>query len=213
MRIKLLAALVLGAVGLVAAPVATAQAAVPTVRSGMAINVDETIVTSTSCTLGAVVSPSKALTAGHCGHVGQVVYTDQGDVIGKITANQITRGLDIAVISLAPHTRAQLDSVAWGAAITKGERVTKMGVTSGFSAGTIADPKPTMRTAYGYSFAPPFLLQNSTVSVRAVLFSREGDSGSGIRDAGGNVVGILSAGASDNDTLVAPVSLLPAGLR
>ncbi|RPA58583.1 hypothetical protein EF294_15595 [Gordonia oryzae] len=214
MRIKLMAAaFVLSAAGLVAAPVASAQAAAPTVRSGMEINVDETIITATSCTLGAVVSPTKALTAGHCGHVGQEVYDEHGVTIGRITANRITKGLDIAVIRLGRNTRAQIDSIGWSAPITKGERVTKNGVTTRFSAGTITDPKPKMRTAYGYSFAPPFLLQNTTISVRALLRSAEGDSGSGIRDAQGNVIGILSAGSSDTDTLIAPVSLLPANLR
>lgn len=214
MRVKLIAALVLSALALVVAPVATAQAAPATaVRSGMKIEVDQSIVTSAVCTLGAVVSAKKAITAGHCGNVGQTVYTDRGVAIGRITANRINRGLDIAVIRLARNTRAQIDVVAWGSGFSKGEWLSKRGVTTGYTTGRVIDPKPTVRSAWGFTFAAPFLLRHTTASIRAQIRSAEGDSGSGVRDSSGRVVGILSAGASSNDTLIAPVSLLPANLR
>lgn len=91
--------------------------------------------------------------------------------------------------------------------------VTKNGVTTGFSRGVVTDPKPTKRTARGIVWAPPFLLQHSTVSVRTNLLSKAGDSGSGVRDASGRIVGILSSGSSDRNTAVAPVSMLPGYLR
>ncbi|AZG45108.1 chymotrypsin family serine protease [Gordonia insulae] len=213
MRIKMLVALVLTALGVVAAPAVTADAAAPSVRSGMRISVDQSIVTEAHCTLGAVISRSKAITAGHCGNVGQVVRDNAGVRIGTISANRITRRLDIAVIALAPRTRVQRDVIDWTSTFRQGGAVSKAGVTTGFGRGVVTDPKPTLRTARGFSFAPPFLIEYPTYSVRSDLLSRSGDSGAGVRDASGRVVGILSAGSSDRNTLIAPVSMLPRHLR
>ncbi|RPA10346.1 hypothetical protein EEB19_09125 [Gordonia sp. OPL2] len=212
MRTRVAVAVLLSALTIGAAPAVSAQAATPMVRSGMAIEVDDTIVTSARCTLGAVLSRTKAITAGHCGDVGQGVFDGSGTRIGTISANQITRRLDIAVIRLAPRSRVVVDTVNWTSGFWRGQKVTKRGVTTGFGSGVITDPRPTVRTAQGFSFAPPFLIRQATVSVRSTLVSQSGDSGAGVRDAAGRVVGILSAG-SGSDTLVAPVSALPASLR
>ncbi|MGV9859333.1 trypsin-like serine protease [Gordonia sp. NPDC003425] len=200
---------ILGAVvATLLAPAATARAAVLPVRSGMEIEVPQTLVTAAECTLGAVVSATDALTAGHCGNVGQDVYTGGGKRIGTIRANRINQGLDIAIIRLAPGTRAVVDPIDWSSGFRKGQTVTKFGVTSGFGRGVITDPRPEVRSARGFSLAPPFLILHDTVSVESSLVSRSGDSGAGVRDASGRVIGILSAG-SDTATLIAPVSLIP----
>ena len=158
---------------LAAAPAVTAEAApATTVRSGMEIDVEESILTQSKCTLGAVVSPTRAITAGHCGEVGRAVYNARGTRIGTISANRITKGLDIAVIRLAPRQRVQVDRIDWNAGFFRGQVVTKNGVTTGFSRGVVTDPKPTKRTARGIVWAPPFLLQHSTVSVRGQRLGR-----------------------------------------
>ncbi|MCH5641791.1 MULTISPECIES: S1 family peptidase [unclassified Gordonia (in: high G+C Gram-positive bacteria)] len=214
MRMKFLAGALLSVGALVAAPAVTAEAAPAlTVRSGMEIDVEETIVTASECTLGAVLSPRKALTAGHCGEVGRGVYDARGNRIGTITANRIAKGLDIAVITLVPRARVQIDRINWSGQFFRGQPVSKNGVTTGFGRGVVTDPKPTKRTARGFVYAPPFLLQHSTISIRTSLLSKAGDSGSGVRDASGRIVGIVSSGASDRATAVAPVSYLPGYLR
>ncbi|WP_244176084.1 trypsin-like serine protease [Gordonia lacunae] len=205
----LVAATGLAAVGV---PAATADAATTTVRSGMKITVDETIVTSTSCTLGAVISTSKALTAGHCGNVGQVVYSASGARVGTITANRITRQLDIAVITLAPRVASQQDAIDWDASFWRGQAVSKAGITTGYGQGVITEPRPVLRRAYGFSLAPPFVNQHATYSVDTTLRSEAGDSGAGVRDGRGRVVGILSSG-DERSTAIAPVSKLPRDLR
>ncbi|MBY4572759.1 hypothetical protein ACN94_03970 [Gordonia paraffinivorans] len=198
--------------GLVVAPAVTADAAVPKVRAGMEINVDETLITASSCTLGAVVSETKALTAGHCGKVGQVVYDRGGAPIGKITANEITRKLDIAVITLASHVATKLDVVGWNAVLEAGQPISKFGITTGHGTGQIIDSRPELITSQGFSLAPPFFLEQDTYSVKTTLRSQSGDSGAGVRDADGRVVGILSSG-DDEHTFIAPVSRLPMRLR
>lgn len=214
MRRRFMAGVLLSVGMLAAAPAVTAEAApATTVRSGMEIDVEESILTQSKCTLGAVVSPTRAITAGHCGEVGRAVYNARGTRIGTISANRITKGLDIAVIRLAPRQRVQVDRIDWNAGFFRGQVATKNGVTTGFSRGVVTDPKPTKRTARGIVWAPPFLLQHSTVSVRTNLLSKAGDSGSGVRDASGRIVGILSSGSSDRNTAVAPVSMLPGYLR
>ncbi|WP_312035790.1 hypothetical protein [Gordonia paraffinivorans] len=190
----------------------TADAAAPQVRSGMKISVDETLVTSYSCTLGAVVSQSKALIAGHCGKVGQPVYDKSGTTIGKITANQITRKLDIAVITLAPRAVVRQDVIAWDSSFWKGQKLSKSGITTGFGTGAVVEPAPTLRTSRGFTLAPPFLNEHATYSVKTTLRSESGDTGAGVRDANGRIVGILSSGADDY-TNIAPVSRLPQALR
>ncbi|MFT4042850.1 MAG: hypothetical protein QM673_06775 [Gordonia sp. (in: high G+C Gram-positive bacteria)] len=213
MKPTALLATVLGAV-IVALGVAPppARAAALTVRSGIEIEVHQTLVTSSECTLGAVVSRVTALTAGHCGNVGQQVYNGAGRRVGTIVANRINRGLDIAVIRLAPATQVMLDAIDWSPSLRRGQPVTKFGVNSGFGRGVIIDPTPRMRGARGISLAPPFLILRDTVSVRSSLLARSGDSGSGVRDSSGRVIGIVSAG-TETETLVAPVSLLHGHLR
>ncbi|MEO9329481.1 trypsin-like serine protease [Gordonia aurantiaca] len=198
--------------GLVASPAVTADAAVPKVRAGMEINVEETLITASSCTLGAVVSQRKALTAGHCGKVGQVVYDRAGVPIGKITANESARKLDIAVITLAPRVSTKPDVVDFDAVLQAGQPISKYGITTGRGTGQIVDPRPELITSHGFSLAPHFFLEQATHSVKTTLRSQGGDSGAGVRDADGRVVGILSSG-DDKYTFFAPVSRLPQRLR
>lgn len=213
LRLKLAIGVLLSMTALLAAPAVTAQAAGPVVQSGMAIDVEETFITVGSCTLGGVLSQTRAITAGHCGQPGKAVYNSDGARIGSIGANRMDLGLDIAVVNLAPNVRVQVDSFDWSGSFYDGQVVSKAGITTGFTQGVVTNPVPTKRNIHGFSLAPPFLINAPTYSVDTNLHSKPGDSGSGIRDANGNIIGILSAGATDNDTLFAPISMLPAHLR
>lgn len=214
MRLKYVVPLLISAITVVVAPVATAQAvAPPAIRSGMEINVRDSIITVSGCTLGAVIAPHRALTAGHCGNVGQPVLDGKENRIGSIVANRIDQGVDIAVIALDPQLRAQVDAIDWSGSFHRGQPVTKQGVTTGFGSGTVIDPTPTMRDANGFDLAPPFLINHVTVSISSTLVARPGDSGGPIREAGGRIVGIMSAASSDNTSVFTPVAALPANLR
>ncbi|WP_232716860.1 trypsin-like peptidase domain-containing protein [Gordonia metallireducens] len=211
MRFRALTALGVSA-ALVTTPAVAADAATPTVRSGMAINIDDTVLTSNSCTLGAVISAKKALTAGHCGAVGRAVHDRTGRKIGTITANRIGQRLDIAVVGLAPRTSARIDTVDWDAKFHRGQLVWKSGITTGYGTGKVTDPAEVLRTSHGFSLAPPFLTSHDSYSVQTSLRSESGDSGAGVRDSRGRVVGILSS-ATLEGTGVVPVSRLPRALR
>lgn len=193
--------------------VSAAHAAPVTAASGMEINVDETLITTSACTLGAVLSPTAALTAAHCGATGRTVFDSHGDRIGTVTSNLISKKADIAVITLAPGVHAAVDPINWNAALRRGQVVSKVGISTGFTKGVVTDPAPTLRTAHGFSLAPPFFLTQTTLSIATDIHSISGDSGSGIRDADGNIVGILSSGATANDTQFTPVTLVPTALR
>ncbi|MBA5846503.1 trypsin-like serine protease [Gordonia amicalis] len=213
MGIRFRALLALGAsTALVAAPAAVADAAVLTVRSGMAVSIDDSLVTANSCTLGAVISRTKALTAGHCGDVGRPVYDQKGHRIGTITANRIARQLDIAVIRLAPRVSARIDTVDWDAKFHRGQLVWKSGITTGYGTGKVTDPAEVLRTSHGVSLTPPFLTSHDSYSIQTSLRSESGDSGAGVRNSRGQVVGILSS-ATIEGTVVVPVSRLPRALR
>ncbi|ASR05373.1 trypsin-like peptidase domain-containing protein [Gordonia rubripertincta] len=213
MGIRIRALTALGAsAALVSTPAVVADAATPTVRSGMEISIDDTVVTSNSCTLGAVISAKKALTAGHCGVVGRAVHDRTGKRIGTITANRVAQRLDIAVIGLVPRTAARIDPVDWNAKFGRGQLVWKSGITTGYGTGKVTDPAEVLRTSHGFSLAPPFLTSHESYSVQTSLRSESGDSGAGVRDSRGRVVGILSS-ATLEGTVVVPVSRLPRALR
>lgn len=193
--------------------VAAAAPAPVTVRSGIEIDVDDSIVTTAVCTLGAVISPSKAVTAGHCGAAGQLVRNRGNQVIGRITANLIRQRADLAVITLRPNVRAVVDPINWGARFTRGEALSKFGTVSGFTRGQVNDPRLITAVAHGFSLRPPFVISQSTLTINTTIHSTEGDSGAGIRDRSGGIVGILSSGSGPRDTQFAPLSLLPKNRR
>ncbi|GED97486.1 trypsin-like serine protease [Gordonia crocea] len=221
------------AVGL-AAPAAAAPAAKSTtITSGMEIRRPTSIITEAKCTLGAVISASRALTAGHCGKRGDKIYTVDGDKIGTVTANLIGRHADISVISLVPGQRVKVDAIDWSSRVGQGSAVSKLGATTGLSRGVVVNPKPKMiqavecpvpgPLAIACAVAPPSLLVNqSTLVVETTFRSESGDSGAGVRLGGGPIVGILSSkavGATDSKnrdivrSFYTPVSLVPANLR
>lgn len=214
MRAKLVASVLAASAVAVAAPAAVAPAAPSTpVRSGMEIRLPETIITDAKCTLGAVVSRSRAYTAGHCGEPGKAVYNVKGARIGTVTSNLLnSRHLDVAVITLARDTNPQVDVVDWAGRFRNGQVVTKFGVTTGRTRGVVTEATPTLRGAHGVTLAPPFLKLQETYSVDTNLRSAQGDSGGGVRNASGAVVGILSSGTGDSTTF-APLSRVPGYLR
>ncbi len=220
-------------VGMAAPAAAAPTASDTTIASGMEIRRPTTIITEAKCTLGAVVSNTRALTAGHCGKRGEAIYTVKGDKIGTITTNLIGRHADIAVITLVPGQRVKVDKIDWGSNVSTGAAVSKFGATTGLSRGTVVNPKPVMikavecpvpgPLAIACAFAPPSLLVNqSTLVVETTFRSESGDSGAGVRLGGGPIVGIVSSkaiAATDSKnreitrSFYSPVSLVPANLR
>lgn len=190
----------------------SAAAAGPVVFSGMRIETVDTPVTVATCTLGAVITPTRAVTAGHCGAVGKTVYTRSGVRLGRITTNLIGRHVDIAVITLAPGVRGRVDALDYTGRYVRGQAVSKQGASSGFSASRITDPVLRNRTARGYVLRPPFLELQTTLTVDTQLHSIAGDSGSGVRSHG-RVVGILSSNTANGHTAFAPLALIPPRLR
>ncbi|WP_168697947.1 trypsin-like peptidase domain-containing protein [Gordonia paraffinivorans] len=200
------------ALAVVGGPAAIADAAPPTVRSGMQISIDETILTVNNCTLGAVISRGKALTAGHCGALGRAVRDRHGNRIGTVAANHVGRKLDVAVISLAPRAEIRVDEIDWQPGFVRGQVVTKNGIATGSGRGKVTDPVPAVRTSAGFSLAPPFVDVHESYTISTTLRSEMGDSGAGVRNARGRVVGILSSGTADGARVV-PLSKLPKALR
>ncbi|GAB09532.1 hypothetical protein GOARA_043_00070 [Gordonia araii NBRC 100433] len=216
---------------------ATPAMAAPTapVTSGMEIRTEKVLVdfgagqlvTPSKCTLGAVISPSRALTAGHCGKRGTKVYNAQRRKIGTITANLIGRRADIGVIALVPGLRVRVDSIDWGSRVAAGSPVSKSGITTGLTRGVVLDPRPKLARAVecppltpseACRVLPPALLVNQSTYVVATNFrSRPGDSGSGVRNGSGQVVGIVSSIPADpkakQRSFYAPVALVPGHLR
>ncbi len=221
-------------VGLAAPAAAAPAAGDTTIASGMEIRRPTSIITEAKCTLGAVISKTRALTAGHCGKRGEQIFTVNGDKIGTITANLIGQHADIAVISLVPDQRVKVDNIDWSAKVTNGEAVSKSGATTGLSRGSVVNAKPKMiqavecpvpgPLAIACALAPPSLLVNqSTLVVETSFRSESGDSGAGVRrGTGGPIVGIVSSkaiGATDaknhevTRSFYTPVSLVPGNLR
>ena len=68
----------------------------------------------------AVINSTRALTAGHCGKKGEDLFNTNGDKIGTITTNLISRHADIAVVTLLPGQRVKVDRIDWGAKVKPG---------------------------------------------------------------------------------------------
>lgn len=220
-------------VGMAAPAAAAPTASDPTIASGMEIRHPTSIVTEAKCTLGAVISRTRALTAGHCGKRGEEIFTVKGDKIGTVTTNLISRHADIAVITLVPGQQVKVDTIDWVAKAGQNAAVSKFGATTGLSRGVVINPKPQMIDAVecpvpgplviACAFAPPSLLVNqSTFVVETSFRSEGGDSGAGVRLGGGPIIGIVSSkaiGATDaknreiTRSYYTPVSLVPANLR
>ncbi|MFT4199859.1 trypsin-like serine protease [Gordonia sp. (in: high G+C Gram-positive bacteria)] len=218
----------------VAAPALAAPAAGDTtISSGMEIRRPTSIITEAKCTLGAVGSASRAYTAGHCGKRGEKIYTVKGDEIGTITSNLIGRNADIAVITLKPGLRVKVDNIDWSSSVSNGTAVSKSGATTGTTRGTVVQAQPKLiqavecplpgPAALACAVAPPSLLVNqSTYVVESTFRSESGDSGAGVRRAGGPIIGIVSSkaiGATDSKdrplqrSYYTPLSRVPGNLR
>ncbi|QKT06878.1 trypsin-like serine protease [Gordonia sp. X0973] len=223
-----------------AAPAAAAPApSGAPVYSGMEITMEKTIVdlgsyglvTPAKCTLGAVVSNRRAITAGHCGKVGTKVYNAKGGQIGTITSNLISRRADLAVITLNPGLATKVDAINWSGSIAKGAPVSKTGITTGTTRGAVVNPKPQLLTAVECplftpgavcAVIPPALLVNQhTLVIEASFQSKPGDSGSGVRNGAGQIVGIVSSIPTSTDakgrpiirSFYTPISFTPGNLR
>ncbi|MFT4199858.1 trypsin-like serine protease [Gordonia sp. (in: high G+C Gram-positive bacteria)] len=214
------------------------------VFSGMEIRIDKpiadlgvaTLATGAKCTLGAVVNSGRALTAGHCGKRGTKIYDKKGAQIGTVTANLIGARADISIVSLVRGMSTRVDSIDWGSRVAKGSPVSKTGITTGTTRGNVVDPRQKLLTAVECPYpnlvpgsssllcavTPPQLLVNqSTYVVESSFKSLPGDSGAGVRNGSGQIVGIVSSIPQSVDakgnpiirSFYTPVSRVPGNLR
>ncbi|WP_175935444.1 S1 family peptidase [Corynebacterium sp. Marseille-P4321] len=121
-----------------------------------------------------------ALTAGHCGNVGDPVVSADAQHLGRTgTVTQVNREFDYAVITLAPNTEVSRSyggvtaGRVGGAPVQPGTRVCKSGVASG--------------TTCGITFR-----DWQTMNINHVC-AMQGDSGAPLM-AGDRVVGLVNGG-------------------
>lgn len=159
------------------------------------------------CTLGIVLDQNTALTASHCGKVGQVVTDDNGP-IGVIKGFE--PGKDIAVIALNGQRPVSVTPVN-PALLKPGAQIWKQGHTTGHTEGTVIGDRTTvqvngrsMRDELGINLGSFDSLAEivdptpslTTVAVPTNMCVAPGDSGSAAM-VGDTAVGIVSAVSGD----------------
>lgn len=134
---------------------------------------------SSSCSLGPVISPAVATTAGHCGEVGDTVLDPHNDTLIGVVEKSLDAPVDAALIRLANNIHPDDVTVDTLNPVTPavGEVITKTGATTGTTSGLSRD-EPHVR--------------NTVMSARAEMCSLPGDSGGVVRNAAGDAVGVLS---------------------
>ena len=157
------------------------------------------------CTLGAVLSRTKGVTASHCGFPGAKVYTTDGKVIGTMTG--FIPGSDIGFFSINSSAVEAIPSKL-GIVPKVGDPVSKKGSTTGVTNGTIKvrnsttveGYRPSRATQWGLSHIEGLndskFFNNRIAKSRLSLTDmcvRKGDSGAPVYDSAGRVVGIVSA--------------------
>lgn len=163
-----------------------------------------------TCT-ATVTSTQYVLTAGHCASKGLTVRYNGKDV-GTVTASGMRNGYDIAKITLKPGVEVQTAPAMPAYAPRLGDTVTKLGMNSGFSTGTVTDPSLRSVTSRE-SVSRPLDGPEVRVGVwTAKLMSVSGDSGGPVM-VDGQVVGLVKGGADAYTTTVTPLGPGLASLR
>lgn len=163
-----------------------------------------------TCT-ATVIARQYVLTAGHCASKGLTVRYNGKDV-GTVTASGMRSGYDIAKITLKPGVEVEAAPAMPNYAPRRGDTVTKLGMNSGFSTGTVTEPALRAVTSRE-SVSRPLDGPEVMVSVwTAKLMSVSGDSGGPVM-ADGRVVGLVKGGADAYTTTVTPLGPGLASLR
>ena len=155
------------------------------------------------CSLGPVLTPTTAVTAGHCGEEGSTV-TAEGRTIGTIT--QLVDGMDLAVITLKEGVDPQLSTL--GDVPDKGADIWKRGERTGVTRGTVQSGLTKVEAQGAGVFgrlglpADPLGIEERTAAKHPStvyltdMCAAQGDSGAAVY-SGDTVVGVVSAVTGD----------------
>lgn len=172
------------ALGLCVAAPTVADAAPTPVHAGTPITVG-----SATCTLGAVLNDTTAVTAHHCfNNLYPTVRSKDGRVVGWFMRGNKEK--DVAFIRLNPNISYSVDKVSVGK-LKPGTPVWKQGYKSGITTGVVegmTDVSASGRVLY----VIPTVEQRPHM-VKAAMCALPGDSGGPVY-SGDSVVGIVSAG-------------------
>lgn len=171
------------------------------------------------CTLGAIVKldgRTYGVTVRHCvPFVGQGVYGVNGKTLYRVgVVTQVFKHYDISLIDmgLGSPQKSTISNVYPLTSITEKIRISKRGVTTGYTSGYLP---PQKLHPCGDKFVLKqrigIFLQGGLNCWEGQLFSRPGDSGAGIvAESGphtGSTVGILTGGV-DGKVVVSPISIV-----
>lgn len=133
------------------------------------------------CSLGPIINKKQAITAVHCGDVGESLYHNL-KFIGTIA--KVSKHSDISFINLADDVNVVVNKINY-APMYAGQHIHKFGATTGESDGIVLDK---VDVNYG-------LEGNVIVPMReSTMLTRKGDSGAAVYNDDNEVVGLVSAG-------------------
>lgn len=132
------------------------------------------------CSLGAILSNSHAITARHCGDVGDKIYHN-GNFLGTVT--RVNTKTDIGHIALSKDAKVVVSKLNY-APLVKGQKLYKIGRSTGKTWGIVTKDKEESRTPI---FAKERLVRETTMHMA------QGDSGGAVFNEKDEVVAITSA--------------------
>lgn len=151
-------------------------------------------VAPTECTLTAVTDKHSAITARHCGAVGDEVYV-QHTLIGHITKHH-TGTYDVAYITFLNNVNAKISKI--NKTYPKiGTPIHKIGATTGLTYGKVVPTIDISAPVSNGLFHSPEILTVDQVQIK----STQGDSGAPILNEQDEVLGLITATSAINQAL------------
>lgn len=181
-----------------------------TVQEGSRIYVTGRDGSVRACTIGAVPRPGTAVTAAHCGLLGDAVTLSQDADAPRV--GHISRRFtdsDVAIIALVDQAAQQTEPTriaSYDDGLPAGMRVAAHGATSGRSPGHIPTGTLTSTTSTG-----PDGIAHTVTVVESTACLQPGDSGGPVYQAGTDVVVAIAVSTRDRvrnqcRSLVSPVT-------
>lgn len=148
-----------------------------------------------SCTMGPVITPHIAFTAGHCANPGEPIVVD-GKVVGKAITPIV--GKDAVMIALNGSMPSKMTKTSIFTPRV-GEKISMRGSTSGLTSGKVTSGTQIANLDVHGLFNTPF-----TAAYMTDMPVQKGDSGGAVYNSRGEVVGIIS-GAVEGKAGIVPV--------